>query len=120
SGIENVVRNAIRYTAPGTAVEVQLSWKLDSATLTVRDYGPGVPEAELGHIFEPFYRVSEARERATAALGLALSIPQRTVKPPRSIIRADNFRDGLLIPIELPRTFPPAPTPATSEKIPVT
>ncbi len=44
SGIENVIRNAIRYTGTDTAVEVSLSWKLDTAVLSVRDHGPGVPE----------------------------------------------------------------------------
>ena len=48
SGIENVVRNAIRYTAEGTAVEVSLTTRLDTAVVTVRDHGPGVPEVRAG------------------------------------------------------------------------
>ena len=70
SAVENVVRNAVRYTAIGSAVEVTLRWKLDTALLTVRDHGPGVPETELQRIFEPFYRVSEARDRASGGAGL--------------------------------------------------
>ena len=119
SGIENVIRNAIRYTAPGTAVEVSLSWKLDSAVLTVRDHGPGVPEAELAHIFEPFYRVSEARERTSGGVGLGLSIAERTVKLHGGNIRAENVGDGLLVTIELPRTVTSTSVPAAPEKITV-
>jgi signal transduction histidine kinase len=102
SAVENVIRNAIRYTAEGTAVEVALHWRLDTAVLTVRDHGPGVPEAELKHIFEPFYRVSEARERASGGAGLGLSIADRTVKLHGGIISAENLADGLMVTIELP------------------
>ncbi|MGH9570429.1 MAG: ATP-binding protein, partial [Candidatus Angelobacter sp.] len=102
SAVENVVRNAVRYTAPGTAVEVSLKWRLDAAVLSVRDHGPGVPEAELQHIFEPFYRVSEARERTSGGAGLGLSIADRTVKLHGGSIRAENEKDGLVVTMELP------------------
>jgi signal transduction histidine kinase len=102
SAIENVVRNAVRYTTEGTAVDVSLNWKLDTALLTVRDHGPGVPEADLERIFEPFYRVSEARDRASGGAGLGLSIAERTVKLHRGTIGAANMGDGLLVTIRLP------------------
>jgi two-component system, OmpR family, sensor histidine kinase CpxA len=102
SAVENVIRNAIRYTAEGTAVEVSLNWRLDTAVLTVRDHGPGVPEEDLRHIFEPFYRVSEARERSSGGVGLGLSIADRTVKLHGGVIRAENGSDGLLITLDLP------------------
>lgn len=102
SAIENVVRNAIRYTAEGSAVEVGLHWKLETAELMVRDHGPGVPESELEHIFEPFYRVSEARDRASGGAGLGLSIADRTVKLHGGTIYAKNVEGGLLVIIRLP------------------
>lgn len=102
SAIENVIRNAVRYTSERTAVEVGLSWKLDTAVLTVRDHGPGVPETDLEHIFEPFYRVSEARDRASGGAGLGLSIADRTVKLHGGTINATNVEDGLLVTIRLP------------------
>ncbi len=120
SGIENVIRNSIRYTAEGTAIEVSLSCKFDTAILTVRDHGPGVPENELDHIFEPFYRVSEARERSSGGVGLGLSIAERTVKLHGGNIRAANAHDGLLITIELPLSGTPAPVQPALEKQPVT
>jgi two-component system sensor histidine kinase CpxA len=119
SGIENVIRNAIRYTAEGTAVEVSLTWKLDTAVLLVRDHGPGVPEAELAHIFEPFYRVGEARERSSGGVGLGLSIADRTIKLHGGSVRAENVPGGLLITIELPVSPCPTAAQPAPEKVPV-
>jgi two-component system sensor histidine kinase CpxA len=119
SGIENVIRNAIRYTAEGTAVEVSLTARLDTATVTVRDHGPGVPELELAHIFEPFYRVGEARERSSGGVGLGLSIADRTVKLHSGSIRAENVNGGLLVTIELPVLPSPAAVTPVAERLPV-
>jgi signal transduction histidine kinase len=119
SGIENVIRNAIRYTAKGTIVEVWLRWRLDTAVLTVRDHGPGVPESELEHIFQPFYRVSEARERTSGGVGLGLSIADRTIKLHNGTIRAENVSGGLQVIIELPLAPLPAPAPRSPERQPV-
>jgi two-component system sensor histidine kinase CpxA len=119
SAVENVVRNGVRYTAEGTAVEVTLQWRLDTAVLTVRDHGPGVPESELGHIFEPFYRVSEARERTSGGVGLGLSIAERTVKLHGGTIRAENAPDGLLVTLELPLASTAIPAQNTPETSPV-
>ncbi len=119
SAVENVIRNAVRYTPEGSAVDVALQWRLDTAVLTVRDHGPGVPEAELAHIFEPFYRVSEARERASGGVGLGLSIAERTVKLHGGSIRAENAPDGLLVTIELPLASSTAPSHSMPEPSPV-
>ena len=116
SAIENVVRNAIRYTAEGSAVEVSLVWRLNTAVLRVRDHGPGVPESELQHIFEPFYRVSEARERTSGGTGLGLSIADRTIKLHGGSIRAENAKNGLIVTMELPLA-PVAPTAVSPERV---
>jgi signal transduction histidine kinase len=116
SAVENVIRNAIRYTANGTTVEVALHWRLDTAVLTVRDHGPGVPEAELRHIFEPFYRVSEARERSSGGVGLGLSIADRTVKLHGGAIRAENLPDGLLVTMKLPLAPGVKPSPESVQE----
>src|SRR5258707_12410436 len=107
------------YAAEATAMEVSLTTRLDTAVLTVRDHGPGVPESELAHIFEPFYRVGEARERSSGGVGLGLSIADRTVKLHRGSIRAENVGDGLLVTIELPLTPSPATVHPVAEKMPV-
>ena len=116
SAMENVIRNAIRYTVAGTAVEVSLTWRLDTAVLSVRDHGPGVPSGDLQHIFEPFYRVSEARERASGGVGLGLSIADRTVKLHGGKIRAENADGGLLVTIELPLARSVTAQPAVPEQ----
>ena len=113
SAVENVIRNAVRYTAEGTAVEVSLQWKLDKAIFTVSDHGPGVPDSELEHIFEPFYRVSEARERTSGGAGLGLSIAERTVKLHGGSIRAENSKTGLIVTMQVPLAPTPERQPAT-------
>ena len=108
SCIENVVRNAVHYTKPQT--EVTLSLERDGSPLArilVADRGDGVPPDALERIFEPFYRVTEAREHQTGGTGLGLSIAQRIAAVYGGSIRARN-RDGggLEIEIRLPATDP--------------
>ncbi len=105
--LENVVRNAIRYTPEGGAVQVSLlaGPGPDTATITVTDQGPGVPEESLGSLFEPFYRVGDARDRASGGTGLGLSITDRAVRAHGGTVRARNRREGgLEIEIALPTT----------------
>jgi len=69
------VRNATRYTAEGTTVEVQLERQpadgKEQMIVRVLDSGPGVPEEALQKIFEPFYRLDDARNRDTGGAGWA-------------------------------------------------
>lgn len=107
SALENVVRNAIRYTAVHTTVEVSLAAdnrREDWVCLRVSDHGPGVPDDMLARLFEPFVRVGEARDRDSGGYGLGLSIAQRAVRLHGGEITADNGSDsGLTITIRLPR-----------------
>ena len=73
AAIENVVRNALRHTASGTAVGIRLSTEDGGYALRVRDAGPGVPESELAQIFEPFHRVADAASPGGTGLGLAIA-----------------------------------------------
>jgi signal transduction histidine kinase len=101
SAVENVVRNAVRHTAEGTAVEIAMQCREAQATLTVRDCGPGVPEAMLSEIFLPFRRV--ANDHSGAGLGLAIA--ERAVSVHHGTIRARNAPDGgLIVEIDLPVT----------------
>jgi signal transduction histidine kinase len=114
SAIENVVRNAIRHTAEGTQVELSLHYQTDGvlpkAVIRVRDHGPGVPESALKDLFQPFYRVAEARDRATGGMGLGLSITERAVRLHGGTVRASNIPgDGLLVEIRLPAEFDSMP-----------
>jgi len=105
--IENVVRNAAHYTAEESAVEITLTSRQDRgerhAVITVRDHGRGVPESALPHLFRPFYRVADARDRETGGTGLGLAISERAVKLHGGRITAANAAGGgLEIEITLP------------------
>jgi signal transduction histidine kinase len=106
SAIENVVRNAVHYTAAQTDVEVRLSSNgasIRSARIVVRDHGPGVPEAELVKVFQPFYRLADARERSSGGTGLGLAITDRAVRLHGGSIAARNaVGGGLEVEIRLP------------------
>jgi two-component system sensor histidine kinase CpxA len=125
SAIENVVRNAIRYTREGTSVEVRLERiqgsKAAEAVLRVSDSGPGVPHEALDKLFRPFYRIDDARGRQTGGVGLGLAITERAVRLHGGTVKAANRpQGGLMVEIRLPlassdsvgqagSTFPAAP-----------
>ena len=100
---ENVIRNAIRYAPPETAVEVHLEPDSTAARIRVRDYGPGVPEETLSRIFEPFYRVAGDRNRDSGGVGLGLAIARRAVELHKGRLEARNMSPGLLVEMEIPR-----------------
>ncbi len=105
--IENVVRNAVRYTAGGSAVEVTLRRAAKdgrpNAIIRVRDHGQGVPEEALAHMFQPFYRVEDARDRASGGTGVGLAITERAVHLHGGEVKASNAPDGgLVVEISLP------------------
>jgi len=100
--LENVIRNAMQYTHAGTTVLVQLATEPAGYAVTVEDEGPGVPERDLKRVFEPFYRIDEARRRETGGFGLGLSIAQRAIQQHRGTILAQNTGRGLRIRISLP------------------
>ena len=114
SAVENVIRNATRYTAEGTTVEVKLDRPkaphADEMVIRVADAGPGVPEAALMKIFEPFYRLDDARNRQTGGAGLGLSIADRAIRLHGGQVHASNRKEGgLEVEIRIPATpgFPP-------------
>jgi len=107
SAVENVVRNAIRYTAEGSSVEIGLTCEERSggaeAVLRVTDSGPGVPEDSLAKLFEPFYRLDDARGRLTGGVGLGLAITERAVRFHGGKVSAFNRAEGgLMVEIRLP------------------
>ena len=101
SAVENVLRNAVRYTAEGTGVRVELSPENGNAVLKISDHGGGVPEGELENLFRPFYRVGEDRTRSTGGTGLGLAIAERAIKAHKGTMRASNTGDGLEVTIRL-------------------
>lgn len=100
--LENVLRNAIRYSPEHVPIDVSLCIDSLYARITVRDYGPGVPADSLTQIFEPFFQVEEARHDETGGIGLGLSIAMRAVRLHGGTITAQNATPGLLIQIAIP------------------
>jgi two-component system, OmpR family, sensor histidine kinase CpxA len=107
SAVENVVRNAIRYTQEGTSVEIELTAMEGAngpeAVIRVSDSGPGVPPDSLEKLFEPFYRIDDARGRLTGGVGLGLAITERAVRFHAGRVYARNrMEGGLCVEIRLP------------------
>jgi two-component system sensor histidine kinase CpxA len=107
SAVENVVRNAMRYTHGGTEIEIELERSRladrPQAIVRVSDRGPGVPEESLSKLFRPFYRLDDARNRQTGGVGLGLSITERAVRLHGGSANAKNRRGGgLIVEIRLP------------------
>jgi two-component system sensor histidine kinase CpxA len=105
--VENVVRNAVRFTAEGTAVEIRMARVPAGGEarvrVEVRDRGPGVPREALSELFRPFYRVSEARDRNSGGSGLGLAITERGVRLHGGTVSAANLPGGgLEVTVELP------------------
>lgn len=98
SAVENVVRNAVRYTPEGTAVKISLRCRREGgggeAVITVRDEGKGVPEESLKDIFRPFYRMDDSRTRETGGTGLGLAITERAVRLHGGTVTAENVHGG--------------------------
>jgi two-component system, OmpR family, sensor histidine kinase CpxA len=124
SAIENVVRNAIRYTREGSAVEIALrrtatedGWE---AVVSVEDCGSGVPVDALEKLFQPFYRLDDDRGRQTGGVGLGLAITERAVRFHGGRVAAFNREQGgLLVEIHLPLLMQAIPQ-KTSEPLPAT
>lgn len=102
--LENIIRNAIRYTKEGTEVTVTLEPQDKThLVISICDQGPGVPEEKLVRLFEPFVRLSEARDRDSGGYGLGLAIAQRSIEFHQGTITASNRKQGgLCVDVILP------------------
>jgi two-component system sensor histidine kinase CpxA len=123
SAIENVVRNAARYTRELTSVKLQLTTEKAGgraeAVLQVTDSGPGVPEEAIDKMFRPFYRIDDDRGRRTGGVGLGLAITQRSVRLHGGSVRACNRPEGGLL-VEMRFPLATSDIPARADELPVT
>jgi two-component system, OmpR family, sensor kinase len=103
SAIENVLRNAMRYSPHGARVEVSIERGDSGLAILIRDRGPGVPAGDLERIFEPFYRVAESRDRDTGGEGIGLAITSQVMKAHGGSAKAGNRPGGgLEVRLDLP------------------
>jgi len=106
SAIENVLRNAVRYSPEGKPVDVSIERQSPaSLAVVIRDRGPGVPSDALERIFEPFFRVAESRDRDSGGEGIGLAITSQVLKAHGGSAEANNHAGGgLEVRLNLPRT----------------
>lgn len=101
--LANLLRNAIRYAGDAGPIILSAEPRNESVCLTVSDNGPGVPEADLPKLFDPFYRVDAARTRETGGTGLGLAIVKTCVESCGGTVACWNRApQGLEVAIHLP------------------
>lgn len=101
--ISNLVDNAIKYTPEEGSVAVTLDADHQNAFITVTDTGIGIPEEEVGRIFERFYRVDKTRDRETGGTGLGLSITYATIMMHNGSIKVNSKEEeGTSIQVRIP------------------
>lgn len=101
--VENVLRNALRYTPDDGKISVRLTSEHGFCRLSVEDNGPGVPDSALSQIFRPFFRVDASRQRASGGAGMGLSISESAVRAHHGRLWAENRKEGgLMVVMELP------------------
>lgn len=116
--LDNVLRNAVRFAPPDSAVELSARRAKGHYVIAVRDRGPGVPDTDRQRIFDAFYRVNEARDRISGGAGLGLAITARVMALHGGHAEARNAPDGgLIVELSLPEPEV-AETPVLAEPTP--
>jgi two-component system sensor histidine kinase CpxA len=100
--LANLVRNAVRYAGQAGPVTIAAIRQEGKVIVTVADQGPGVPDASLEQIFDPFFRAEPSRSRDTGGVGLGLAIVKTCVEACQGTVSAVNrFPHGLEVRISL-------------------
>ena len=107
SAIDNVLRNAVRYSPAAAVVEIETALRRDDLVISIRDRGSGVPDHDLARIFEPFYRVAESRDRDSGGEGIGLAITAQVLRAHAGVAIARNRDEGgLEVILTMPRNMP--------------
>ena len=98
--LENLIENAVRY---GESADIEIRDSPERLRIAIRDRGPGIPEAELERVFEPFYRLDASRNMASGGTGLGLSIARSIARWHGGEVTLVNAAPGLVAELALPR-----------------
>jgi two-component system sensor histidine kinase CpxA len=102
--VSNILRNAIRYAGQAGPIVISVERAGDNLELSIADDGPGIPEAAIAQVFDPFYRVDTSRDRETGGVGLGLSIVKTCVESCGGAVRCENRQPhGLRVVVRLVR-----------------
>ncbi|MEA2514713.1 MAG: two-component system, OmpR family, sensor kinase [Thermomicrobiales bacterium] len=111
--IQNLIRNAIRFTPEGGIILAGANRDGDAVAITVRDTGVGIAPEDVPHVFDRFYRVERSRNRGSGGAGLGLTIARQLVESMGGTITVESTVDeGTTFTIRLPRSVKPAPVAA--------
>ena len=101
--IGNLISNALRYVPEGGKIWLEVEQAEGAVRIRVNDNGPGIPEEDIPHLFQRFWRGERSRSRASGGAGLGLSIARQLVEAQGGIITAENLpRGGLQVRISFP------------------
>ena len=98
----NVLANAVTYSPAGERIVVTAASENDAAIVSIRDFGPGVPDDQLEDIFRIFYRMDSSRARTSGGVGLGLAMAREAALRHGGSIEARNAHPGLEVRIRLP------------------
>ena len=96
AALSQLLENAAQYSPPGSPIDVEATVVEDGLTIAVRDRGPGIPEADLPHVFERFYRGGNVKDRRSGT-GMGLAIAKGVLAVERGRIAVENCADGGVI-----------------------
>jgi signal transduction histidine kinase len=102
--LKNLVSNALRYSSPEDGpVHLEFELSDDAWIIRVRDHGPGIPDAQIEFIGEPFYRGDPSRTRHTGGSGLGLYLARLVAEAHDGTLELDrSYRDGACFVVTLP------------------
>lgn len=105
AALSQLLGNAAQYSPPGSPIDVRANVAADGLTIAVRDRGPGIPEADLPHLFERFYRGANVKDRRSGT-GMGLAIAKGVLAVERGRLAAENCADGgvrftIVVPAEV-------------------
>jgi two-component system sensor histidine kinase VanS len=99
---DNLLRNAVNYSYPGTCIAVALEKQVDTVSVTVENQGQTIPPDKLERIFEQFFRLDSARSSASGGAGLGLAIAKEIVELHGGSIQAESRKERVSFRVVLP------------------